>query len=135
MTSSYLHLRRHVDRSNTYPDTLLRRYLVAFTHLSFIGLTSYFCVASFHTLIFVLSLRRLKRQAVNEVPWYPLQKWGRMLQGLHLWLFATVATFRMSTAQSHFTSRLTFCLAILTTVIWWGLLRDGRSFATRLSGA
>src|SRR5258706_12975620 len=87
------------------PDTLLRRYLVAFTHLSIIGLTSYFCVASFHTLFFLLSLRRLEREEVNKAPWYPLQKWGRVLQGLHLWLFATAATFRMFTP-------VLFCLSV-----------------------
>jgi len=64
-------------------------------------------MASFHTLVFLLSLR-LKRQEVNEPLCYPLQKWGRVLQGLHLWLFATVATFRMFTLQSHFASLLTF---------------------------
>lgn len=88
-------------------------YYAYFTRLTWIGLTAYYCAAAFHSGIFVMSIRQLKRGTVSRAPWYPLQKWGRFLQFLHLWLFSTVIT-----------------MPLLVTIVYWALLASPASFAS-----
>ncbi|PVF93865.1 hypothetical protein CPB86DRAFT_818431 [Serendipita vermifera] len=87
------------------------RYYIYFTQLTFIGITSYFIVATFHTGFFLVSLRQLKRGEIQEAPRYPLQKWGKFLQFLHLYLFSTIITF-----------------PVIVTVLYWALLAGSSSF-------
>jgi len=88
------------------------QYYIYFTRLTFIGVTAYFSAVAFHTGFFVLSLRQLKRGKVSRAPWYPLQKWGKVFQFLHLWLFSTIIT-----------------MPIVVTVVYWAFLADASSFA------
>lgn len=69
------------------------RYFVYFTHLTYIGLCAYFCASSFHSGFFTLNLRRLRHGDTSQALWYPLQKWGRFLQAMHIYLYCTVVTF------------------------------------------
>lgn len=89
------------------------QYYIYFTRLTYVGLTAYFSVAALHTGVFVLSLRQLKRGTVSRAPWFPLQKWGRFLQFLHLYLFSTIITF-----------------PIIVTVVYWAFLADSNTWST-----
>lgn len=91
---------------------LADQYYIYFTRLTFIGVTAYFSAAAFHTGFFVLSLRQLKRGKVSRAPWYPLQKWPRVLQFLHLWLFSTIIT-----------------MPVVVTAVYWAFLADASTFA------
>lgn len=55
-----------------------------FTDLSYIGLVAYFWASSVQTIVFVLSGQKA----------YPLQKWPRILQFLHVLLYTTITIFR-----------------------------------------
>ncbi|KAL1696125.1 hypothetical protein GGG16DRAFT_121423 [Schizophyllum commune] len=61
----------------------LDSYFSYFTHLSYIGMCSYFFAAGVQTLFYA----RFRRTS------YPLQYWPKFLQALHVLLFATIATF------------------------------------------
>lgn len=61
-------------------------YFSYFTELSNIGLCAYYWAAFTQTVLFLS----------NGCKRYPLQKWPRFLQFLHLFLQATVLTFRES---------------------------------------
>lgn len=71
------------NKQHTHP---LHSYFSYFTDLSYIGLLAYFCAASVQTIAF--ELRGHKN--------YPLQKWPRFLQLLHVLLYTTVIVFRAS---------------------------------------
>jgi len=82
------------------PDQL-NGYFAYFTHLSYIGICAYFWASGVQTLFYALGHG------------YPLQKWPRILQFLHLLLFSTIATF-----------------PFITTIIFWALLSSSSTFAT-----
>ncbi|KAG8844560.1 hypothetical protein FRB91_002532 [Serendipita sp. 411] len=104
----------HIILSQAVLDEIpFKQYYVYFTRLTFIGLTSYFCAAAFHSGFFVLSLRQLKKGEATRAPWYPLQKWGRVLQFLHLALFSTIITY-----------------PIIVTVVYWAILASNQSFSS-----
>jgi hypothetical protein len=70
-------------------------YFSYFTHLSYVGLCAYFWASGVQTARFALRAR-----AGHYTPTYPLQRWHRVLQFLHVWLFSTVITFRMCHPRS-----------------------------------
>ncbi|KAI0781329.1 hypothetical protein BD413DRAFT_600712 [Trametes elegans] len=77
-----------------------------FTRLSYVGLLAYLFAAGVQTACFVRSGGR----------GYPLQRWPRALQFLHLLLYATITTY-----------------PIVVTVIYWALLSDSSTLATPFS--
>ncbi|KAG8861072.1 hypothetical protein FRC20_011527 [Serendipita sp. 405] len=90
-----------------------KQYFVYFTRLTYIGLTAYFCAAAFHSGFFVLSLRQLKKHEVSRAPWFPLQKWGKFLQFLHLTLFSSIITY-----------------PFIVTIVYWAFLADSETWST-----
>ena len=56
-----------------------------FTDLSFIGICAYFFASAVQTVLY----------AVGGGKGYPLQKWSRILQFLHLLLLSTIFSFRV----------------------------------------
>lgn len=65
--------------------TIFRCSLLSyFTDLSYIGLCAYFWAAGVQSLFYVLRKERS----------FPLQRWPRALQFLHLLLFSTITSFR-----------------------------------------
>ncbi|KZP07712.1 hypothetical protein FIBSPDRAFT_762494, partial [Athelia psychrophila] len=78
-----------------------------FTDLSYIGLISYLCASAVQTLVYAL-----RRNGS-----FPLQRWPRLLQFLHILLYSTVTTF-----------------PIIVTVVFWALLSSPATFATTFSG-
>ncbi|KAF8153422.1 hypothetical protein B0H34DRAFT_663051 [Crassisporium funariophilum] len=86
-------------------------YFSYFTYLSYIGLCAYYCAATTQTLAYAFGWRRSGAGAG-----YPLQRWSRILQALHVILQATVVTF-----------------PILVTIVFWGLLSDPSTFESTFS--
>ncbi|ELU42181.1 hypothetical protein AG1IA_03780 [Rhizoctonia solani AG-1 IA] len=86
-----------------------------FTNLTYIGLCSYMWASSVQTIAYARHARRFhtKSGAQRE---YPLQRWPRILQFLHLLLWSTVTTF-----------------PFIVTVVYWILLASSETFATRYS--
>lgn len=82
----------HKTRRMQLLTKVARRYFSYFTHLSYIGLCSYFFAAGVQTLFYARSGRTS----------YPLQYWPKFLQALHVLLFATIATFRTSSCAYMF---------------------------------
>lgn len=62
-------------------------YFSYFTHLSYIGLCSWFWASGIQTLIF-----GIRAGSGNRA--YPLQTWPRILQFLHMLLFSTIIVYR-----------------------------------------
>lgn len=87
--------RRHCTEHNC-------RFFSYFTTLSYIGLLSYLWAAAVQTLAYALSRRSS----------YPLQRWYRPLQYLHLLLQSTVITY-----------------PILVTIVFWALLSEPSTLA------
>ncbi|EIM88717.1 uncharacterized protein STEHIDRAFT_75460 [Stereum hirsutum FP-91666 SS1] len=81
-------------------------YFSYFTHLSYIGLCSWFWASGIQTLIF-----GIRAGSGNRA--YPLQTWPRILQFLHMLLFSTIIVY-----------------PIITTAVFWSLLTS----STTLSG-
>lgn len=79
-----------------------------FTYLAYIGLCAYYCASGTQTVAYAVGWRKLGAGAG-----YPLQRWPRVLQAMHVVLQATVVTF-----------------AILVTIVFWALLSDSSTFAT-----
>ncbi|EJD04632.1 uncharacterized protein FOMMEDRAFT_122500 [Fomitiporia mediterranea MF3/22] len=75
-----------------------------FTELSYIGLCSYFFASGVQTLVYALSQGRS----------YPLERWPKILQFLHVLLFTTISTF-----------------PILVTIVFWGALFPGNPFTDK----
>ena len=67
--------------------TVADRFLSYFTRLSYIGVCAYFWASGVQTAFHALHPKRES---------YPLQRWPRPLQFLHILLFATITTFRTS---------------------------------------
>ncbi|KAI5890464.1 uncharacterized protein SCHCODRAFT_01129121 [Schizophyllum commune H4-8] len=88
-----------------FPEDL-DSYFSYFTHLSYIGLCSYFFAAGVQTLFYARSGQTS----------YPLQYWPKFLQALHVLLFATIATF-----------------PIIVTAVFWGLLSSPDTMSTTYS--
>ncbi|QRV84379.1 transmembrane protein [Ceratobasidium sp. AG-Ba] len=86
-----------------------------FTNLSYIGLCSYMWAASVQTIAYARHSRRFHTQSSARYE-YPLQKWPRFLQFLHLLLWSTVTTF-----------------PFIVTVVYWVLLASSSTFQTRYS--
>jgi len=86
----------------------LGEFLSYFTHLSYIGLCSYFWASSVQTLAYALAVGPARGR-----PTYPLQHWSRFLQLLHLLLTCTV-----------------YVAPFVVTLVYWTLLADN-SFDTR----
>ncbi|TFK36001.1 hypothetical protein BDQ12DRAFT_699831 [Crucibulum laeve] len=82
------------------------QYFSFFTHLSYIGLCSYFFASGIQTLFYALRLRK-------GGTGYPLQRWGYSLQALHILLASTVVTF-----------------PIIVTIVFWGLLSSPSTFSS-----
>ena len=59
-----------------------------FTYLAYIGLCAYFCASGTQTLAYAIGWRKLGAGAG-----YPLQRWPKVLQALHVTLRASVVTF------------------------------------------
>lgn len=93
---------------------LVREYVVSdthtffsyFTHLSLIGLCAYFFAAALQTSVYSYGSRK----------GYPLQRWPKALQFLHVLLHSTIVTF-----------------PILVTIVYWALLADGSIFKSSYS--
>ncbi|TFK39333.1 hypothetical protein BDQ12DRAFT_629891 [Crucibulum laeve] len=83
-------------------------YFSFFTHLSYIGLCAYFFAAGVQT--FVYSVRG------GHAAEYPLQRWPRVLQYLHVLLFSTIATF-----------------PFVVTIVFWALLSSPNTFSSPYS--
>lgn len=79
-------------------------YFSYFTTLTYIGLCAYFFASGVQTLV----------HATRKTGGYPLQQWGQFLQFLHVLLHATIVTY-----------------PILVTIVYWTLLADKKTFATR----
>ncbi|TRM69990.1 hypothetical protein BD626DRAFT_390487 [Schizophyllum amplum] len=77
-----------------------------FTHLSYIGLCSYFFASGVQTLFYARS---------GHVS-YPLQRWPKFMQALHTILFATIVTF-----------------PIIVTAVFWSLLASPEILGTTYS--
>ncbi|KAB5591272.1 hypothetical protein CTheo_5275 [Ceratobasidium theobromae] len=86
-----------------------------FTNLSYIGLCSYMCAAAVQTIAYARHIRRFHTPSGAQQQ-YPLQKWPRILQFLHLLLWSTVTTF-----------------PFIVTVVYWVLLASSSTFQTPYS--
>ena len=64
------------------------RFFSYFTHLSAIGLCAYLWAAGVQTVAYALWNK------------YPLRRWPKFFQLLHLWLSATIITFRVFTRRT-----------------------------------
>ena len=63
------------------------RYFSYFTNLSYIGICAYFFASGVQTFFYARNLK-------NGVEGYPLQRWPRALQYLHVVLYCTITTLR-----------------------------------------
>ncbi|KAJ6540587.1 hypothetical protein B0H19DRAFT_1036390 [Mycena capillaripes] len=81
-----------------------KSFLSFFTQLSYIGVTAYYWASAVQTL------------AYTRWRWYPLQRWPRALQALHVLLQSTITTF-----------------PFLVTVVFWALLSSPDTFSTTFS--
>ncbi|KAF7338895.1 hypothetical protein MSAN_02212700 [Mycena sanguinolenta] len=80
-----------------------KSFLSYFTLLSYIGLTSYYWAAAVQTFFYARYGR------------YPLRRWPRLLQGLHVLLQSTITVF-----------------PFIVTIIFWAILSSSQTFATTL---
>lgn len=95
-----------------------------FTDLSYIGLVAYFWASGIQTIAFVIWGQKA----------YPLQKWSRILQFLHILLYTTITIFREFNAWIS-QSKSDHCLAaFIVTVVYWTLLASSSTFRTKYSG-
>ncbi|KAI6044599.1 hypothetical protein EDC04DRAFT_2561195 [Pisolithus marmoratus] len=76
-------------------------YLCYFTSLSYIGLCAYFWASGVQTIAFARTERRIC---------YPLQKWPRPLQLMHVLLYTSVAVY-----------------PLIVTIVFWTLLSSPQS--------
>ncbi|KAL5534876.1 hypothetical protein ACEPAG_1341 [Sanghuangporus baumii] len=72
-----------------------------FTHLTYIGLCAYFFASGVQTLVY----------AVSNGKSYPLERWPRILQFLHVLLFSTITTF-----------------PFIVTIVFWAVLFPDNPF-------
>lgn len=89
-------------------------YFSYFTNLTLVGICAYFFASGVQTYAFAKSLENSGRDELAAG--YPLQRWPRVFQYLHVLLYATIATF-----------------PIIVTVVYWTLLGGSESFSTTFS--
>ncbi|KAF5372201.1 hypothetical protein D9758_005027 [Tetrapyrgos nigripes] len=77
-----------------------------FTQLTYIGLCSYYWASFVQTVAYARKGQR----------GYPLQKWGKTLQVLHMMLATTIVSY-----------------PILVTIVFWALLASSKTFSTVFS--
>ena len=65
-------------------DARANRFFSYFTHLSYTGLVAYYFATGVQSLCYVR----------NRQKSYPLQRWPRPLQLLHLLLYSTISSYR-----------------------------------------
>jgi uncharacterized membrane protein len=70
------------------------RFFAAFTWLSWTGLCAYFWAAGVQTFAYGYARNQQRRGREQVGKRYPLQRWPRFLQFLHVLLLSTVTTFR-----------------------------------------
>ncbi|KAG6867589.1 hypothetical protein C0993_000810 [Termitomyces sp. T159_Od127] len=87
-------------------DHYANDYFSYFTHLTYIGLCAYFFAAGVQTLAYARSLRQS-----SDSPSYPLQRWPRALQALHVLLQTTITTY-----------------PVVVTIVFWALLASPTTF-------
>lgn len=77
-----------------------------FTYLTYIGLCAYYCASGTQTIVYAIQWRKL-----GAGVGYPLQRWPRVLQAMHVVLQATVFTFGKYYFSCYVQKRLTvyFC--------------------------
>ncbi|KAJ3566263.1 hypothetical protein NP233_g7108 [Leucocoprinus birnbaumii] len=93
--------------SIVYESVVLRQgniWFSYFTHLTYIGLTSYFLLSAYHGLGY--------KPTSTPADAYPLQRWKKILQALHILLLSTVTTF-----------------PLLVTICYWALIASPATFA------
>ncbi|KAF8178715.1 hypothetical protein BJ912DRAFT_1023974 [Pholiota molesta] len=88
-----------------------KSYFSFFTYLTYIGLCAYYFAAGVQTITYALYWRR-----AGAGVGYPLQRWPRILQALHVVLHSTIVTF-----------------PIVVTIVFWSLLADPTTFANTFS--
>ncbi|KAF5374632.1 hypothetical protein D9615_008914 [Tricholomella constricta] len=94
---------------NSVRDHSGQSYFSYFTHLSYIGLCAYFFASGVQTFAFARSLR--PAGGAGSTASYPLQRWPRPLQFLHVLLQLTITTF-----------------PIVVTIVFWILLATPEIF-------
>ncbi|KAF9075872.1 hypothetical protein BDP27DRAFT_1314645 [Rhodocollybia butyracea] len=87
-------------------------YFSYFTELTYIGICSYYWASFTQTFAYARQLQH----SSDKLPEYPLQKWPRILQLLHVMLQTTIITF-----------------PILVTIVYWALLASSSVFDTPFS--
>jgi hypothetical protein len=94
------------------------------------------CAASVQTIAYARHVRRFRTQSGAQLE-YPLQRWPRILQFLHMLLWSTVTTFRMyflsSLLEAWQNILLTLFLAFIVTVVYWVLLASSSTFQSAYS--
>ncbi|KAF8892307.1 hypothetical protein CPB84DRAFT_1816229 [Gymnopilus junonius] len=86
-------------------------YFSYFTYLSYIGLCAYYWASGVQTVFYALRWRKAGAGAG-----YPLQRWPKILQALHIVLQTTIVTY-----------------PFLVTIVYWALLSSPTTFATSFS--
>jgi len=94
--------------SLVYESVVLRQgniWFSFFTHLTFTGLTAYLLVSTYHGFNY--------KPTASSAYAFPLQRWPKVLQAMHILLISTITTF-----------------PILVTIAFWALLASPATFAT-----
>ncbi|TCD62150.1 hypothetical protein EIP91_007278 [Steccherinum ochraceum] len=91
---------------NPEPSDKVAAEFSYFTKLSYIGLIAYFWASGVQSAVYAGSRERS----------YPLQRWPRILQFLHMLLYSTITTF-----------------PILVTIVYWAVLSSSQTFSTPFS--
>ncbi|KAG6878835.1 hypothetical protein C0992_007320 [Termitomyces sp. T32_za158] len=100
-------------------DHYANDYFSYFTHLTYIGLCAYFFAAGAQTLAYS-----------RDGAAYPLQRWPRALQALHVVLQVTITTYRkpkpipLCSISSPTFPRA----AVVVTIVFWALLASPTTF-------
>ncbi|KAJ4483013.1 hypothetical protein C8J55DRAFT_535625 [Lentinula edodes] len=85
-------------------------YFSYFTELTHIGICSYYWASFTQTLFYALR----QRHSIERTPEYPLQRWPRIFQLLHVMLGTTIISY-----------------PILVTIVFWALLASPAVFSTK----
>lgn len=97
-----------VITSLVYESVVIRQgniWFSFFTHLTIIGLAAYFLVSTYHGFNY--------KPSPSSSYAYPLQRWPRIFQALHILLISTITTF-----------------PLLVTICYWALIASPATFAT-----